>query len=426
MTQVVSGSAMDRKLEKKSTSKPYLISGAIGALLLVIYLGISQSGAGRNSLSLDKNQLKIASVTLDTFEDFIPIRGQVAPLKTVYLDAIEGGRVEKILVEDGTMLKAGQPIVQLSNTSLQLSVTRNEALVTEQLNNMRTIELQLEQNRLAHKRNLIEINYQIKRLNRLVKRHRKLFAQNRLSASELEATEDELEYQIQRRDVTLESQKTDARLQESQLKSLQTASKQLQRNLSFSRQNLDNLHVKAPIDGKLSGLDIEIGQSIKKGGRLGQVSDPSALKIRAFIDEFYLSRVFKGQQAELVQQGKTFTLSIGKIYPKVNNGQFETDLLFEHNAPPPLRLGQSQQLKLKLGDNTQARLIPNGSFLQDSGGNWVYVLLEGGHSAEKRLIKTGRRNSQYVEVLSGLQTNEQLITSGYSNFSDYDYLELRD
>lgn len=424
ITDSLSGAAMDRKIEKKNFPlKNLLVGSGIAIMVLVLGFYIVDQGRGR-SLVIDNNRVVISRVTRGLYEDFIPIRGRVTPKKTVYLDMIEGGQVDQKFLEDGAMVKAGDLIVVLNNTSLQLDVARNEAMVTEQLNNMRTIELQLEQNRLGHKRNLVEMNYQIKRLQRKVARLADLDSAGVVIKSQLEDAQDELEYYRNRRIVTLESQSTDARLQETQLAFLKKSSSQLEESLVLARKNLDALNVRAPVDGKLSGLDVEVGQSIKKGGRLGQIDDPDSFKLRVNIDEFYLSRVDIGQAAHFDRDGDRYELTISKIYPQVNNGQFEIDLLFNDEEPGGIRRGQTIQAKLTLGDSNSATLIPNGAFYQDTGGNWMFVVSDDGSQAVKRNVRLGRRNSRHIEVLDGLEVGEEVITSPYSSFKEMDRLKL--
>ncbi|MGB5163937.1 MAG: efflux RND transporter periplasmic adaptor subunit [Woeseiaceae bacterium] len=419
----VSGQGMDRKVEK-STPMAHKIGYAAGAVLLLLALWwlVDALLAGR-SLSVNSQRISVSTASLGTFEDFIPLRGRLVPRSTVFLDAIEGGRVEEILVEDGTLVKAGEPIAVLSNTNLQLEVLGREAAVTEQLNNMRTIELQLEQNRLSHKRNLVEIDYQITRLTRSIARQKELVTRDLISQSTLDELQDELEYYQNRREVTLESQSTDVRMQEQQLKQLRTAGDQLQAGLGFARKNLDDLNVRAPLDGKLSGFNIEVGQSIVRGGRLGQVDDPDGYKLNVKIDEFYLGRVDLQQQAVAEHNGKDIELRVSKIYPAVKEGQFEVDMVLASD-PVGLRRGQTMQVRLTLGDNSDAVLIPNGSFYQDTGGNWVFVVSPDGSEAVKRTVRLGRRNTEFIEVLDGLEPGEKVITSPYTSFTDMDRLTL--
>jgi HlyD family secretion protein len=378
---------------------------------------------GGRSLSVNAQRITVSTVTTGTFEDFIPLRGRLVPRSTVFLDAIEGGRVEQILVEDGAIVEAGDMIAVLSNTNLQLEVLGREAAVTEQLNNMRTIELQLEQNRLSHKRNLVEIDYQITRLSREINRQRELISKNLVSQSTVDQLEDELTYYQNRREVTLESQATDARMQEQQLQQLRDAGEQLQAGLEFARKNLDDLSVRAPVAGKLSGFNIEIGQSIARGGRLGQIDDPDGYKLNARIDEYYLGRVDLQQVASAEHNGRDLDLRVSKIYPQVNEGQFEVDMIFAEQ-PEGLRRGQTLQTRLTLGDNTDATLIPNGAFYQETGGNWVFVVAPSGGEAVKRNVSLGRRNTKFIEVLDGLEPGENVITSPYTSFVGMDRLNL--
>ena len=419
-----SGVGMDRAIAKKKLP-PRRLATAVALVTIAALIGwyLFEQAGGR-SLVIENSRVVISPVTEGLFEDFIPIRTRVTPRKTVFLDIIEGGQVEQRLVDDGAMVKAGDLIVVLNNTSLQLDVARNEALVTEQLNNMRTIELQLEQNRLQHKRNLVELDYQIKRLNRQVERYSNLDNAGVAARSQLEDARDELEYYNNLRRVTRESQATDARLQESQLEFLRTSGNQLKSGLAFAQKNLDGLNVRAPVDGKLSGLDVEVGQSIPRGGRLGQIDDPYRFKLRANIDEFYLGRVDLGQSAHFEKDSQQYETIISKIYPQVSNGQFEVDLLFIGDEPKGIRRGQTIQVRLTLGDSNSALLIPNGAFFQDTGGNWMFVVGADGSEAVKRNVRLGRRNSRYIEVLDGLELGEEVITSPYSSFKEMDRLHL--
>jgi HlyD family secretion protein len=419
----VSGQGMDRAVKKETPLGRKIGYVAIGLLVLVFAWWLIELLLGGRSLSVNSQRIAVSDVTTGTFEDFIPLRGRLMPRSTVYLDAIEGGRVEQVLVEDGAMVETGDLIAVLSNTNLQLVVLGREAEVTEQLNFMRTLELQLEQNRLSHKKNLVEIDYQIVRLNRSIERQRGLASENLVSQSTIEELEDELNYYRNRREVTLESQATDARLQEQQLLQLREAGEQLKESLAFARKNLDDLNIRAPIAGKLSGFNIEIGQSIERGGRLGQIDDPDQFKLNVQIDEFYLGRVDLQQAASAEHKGRDLDLQISKIYPQVKEGQFEVDMLFDEQ-PDDLRRGQTLQLRLTLGDNADALLIPNGSFYQETGGNWIFVVSPDGSEAVRRPVRLGRRNTEFIEVLDGLEAGEKVITSPYASYTGLDRLKL--
>ena len=419
----ISGQGMDRIVERKMPLSRKAGFGIIGVLLLVFAWWFINTLLDGRSLSVDTGRITVSTVTSGTFEDYIPLRGRLMPRSTVYLDAIEGGRVEQVLVEDGTMVEAGDPIAVMSNTNLQLVVLGREAEVTEQLNFMRTIELQLEQNRLSHKRNLVEIDYQIVRLTRSVERQRDMAMKNLVSQSTIDELEDELKYYRDRRAVTLESQATDARLQEQQLNQLRIAGNQLRSSLDFARKNLDDLNVRAPITGRLSGFNVEVGQSIERGGRLGQIDDPDGFKLNVRIDEYYLGRVDLQQVAIAEHNRRSLDLEIAKIYPQVNDGQFEVDMTFV-DEPIGLRRGQTLQLRLTLGDNSGALLIPNGSFYQETGGNWIFVVSPDNTEAIKRPVRLGRRNVDFIEVLDGLEAGEKVVTSPYTSYAGMDRLAL--
>jgi HlyD family secretion protein len=419
----ISGQGMDRVVAKKTPVARKIGYGAAAILAAIFIYWLAGMLLGGRSLSVNAQRIYVSPVTVGIFEDFIPLRGRLVPRSTVYLDAIEGGRVEQVLVEDGAPVEAGDPIALLSNTNLQLEVLGREAAVTEQLNNMRTIELQLEQNRLSHKRNLVEIDYQIIRLNRSIERQRELAAKNLVSQSTVDELQDELNYYMNRREVTLESQATDTRMQAQQLQQLRDAGEQLQAGLGFARKNLDDLNVRAPVDGKLSGFNIEVGESIVRGGRLGQIDDPNGYKLNVQIDEFYLGRVDLQQVATAEHGNRDYGLQVAKIYPQVNNGQFDVDMIFDQE-PADLRRGQTLQLKLTLGDNSDAVLIPNGSFYQETGGSWVFVVSPDGTEAVKRTVRMGRRNTEFIEVLDGLEPGEKVITSPYTSYVGMDRLTL--
>lgn len=417
-------SGMDKVVEKtlfEKWKKPIFYSA--GGLVVLILVLVFMPEGGR-VLKIQNDRVVISEVTRGEFDDYIPVRAQVAPLRTVFLDAIEGGRVEEIYIEDGASVEAGQPLVLLSNTTLQLTVLSNEAQVSEQLNNLRNTELALEQNRLSHKSNLIDINYNIIRLSREIERKRPLVKSGFVSKSEFEQLVDEYDFYVARREVTLESQANDERLQKAQMVQLKIAGEQLKKNLEVAQKNLENLNVKAPVNGRLTAFNVEIGQSLSRGERIGRVDDPSNFKVTANIDEFYLGRVDIGQIADFSISGQSYALRISKIYPQVTNGTFEVDMVFTSEEPTGIRRGQTVQLNLQLGDPSTSVLIPNGAFYQDTGGNWIFVVAPDGSRAIKRNIRLGRRNVRFIEVLDGLEPGEKVITSPYTNFIDMDRLEM--
>lgn len=419
-----SGQNMDRVIERRYPKwlRPAIIGAVIACTLLFGFFFLEPS-SGR-VLRIEGSQVAISSVMQGEFEDFIPIRGRATPATTVYLDAVEGGRVEEVFVEDGAVLSAGTAIVRLSNASLQLDVISREAQVTEQLNNAQTLELQLEQNRIRNKRDVIEANYQVKRLSRLHERRLQLLENGHVSQEEFDANEDELEYWANLKAVRLEAQASDEKLQKAQLSQIRISVNQLQTNLAFARKNLDNLNIKAPINGQLTAFNLEVGQSIARGERVGQIDEPNNFKLVALVDEFYLNRIDIGQVATAESGGETYKLVVKKIYPQVRNGQFEVDLFFLDQAPADLRRGQNISSRLSLSDPSEAILLPNGAFFQDTGGQWVFVVDGEGSFAQRRPVRLGRKNTRFVEVVEGLTPGERVITSTYQNYMDMARLEF--
>jgi len=412
---------MDRKIAR-DTRKPRLIAAAAvlaGGILLTLWMTRDNS----TSFTLDGQRIRIAEVSTGTYEDYIPLRAAVEPERTVYLDAIEGGRVEAILVEEGAVVEAEQPLIELSNTQLQLDVIAREAEVSEQLNNLRNTQLAIEQNRLKLKSDLIEIDYQIIRLTRLVDRYEELQGKQFLSQNDYENSSDELEYWNKRRVVTLESQAQDERVRLAQIEQLNSSVAQLEKNLTLTRANLDNLLIRAPRSGQLTSLDAEIGQSKARGERLGQIDDIDRFKASALVNEFYLNRVAVGQTALLDVDGREYVLEVSKVYPEVQAAQFEIDLRFKDGTPRDIRRGQTLQLRLVLGDTTQsAILLANGPFFTDTGGAWVFVLDADGKVARRRPVQFGRRNPNNIEVEAGLVPGDKVIVSSYASFIEVERL----
>jgi HlyD family secretion protein len=411
---------MDRKIETRSR-RPLMIGGAIAAVgvLLAIILFTDTS----TSFTLDGQRIRTAEVSNGMYEDYIPLRASVEPEKTVYLDAIEGGRVDAILVEEGAFVEQGQPLIDLSNTSLQLDVIAREAEVSEQLNNLRNTQLAIEQNRLKLKSDLIEIDYQVIKLTRLVNRYEELDDNQFISKTDYENSRDELQYWSNRRVVTEESQAQDEKIRLTQIEQLDSSVEQLEKNLSLARGNLDNLLIRAPRSGQLTSMDAEIGESKARGERLGQIDDVDRFKATALVNEFYLNRVRIGQQAQLEIDGRDYRLEISKIYPEVQASQFEIDLRFVGDAPTDIRRGQTLQLRLVLGDTRErAVLLANGPFFNDTGGAWVFVLGPDGKTATRRPVQLGRRNPNMIEVDGGLVPGDEVIISSYANFIEVERL----
>jgi HlyD family secretion protein len=421
MSSQSSPGGMDRRIETRSR-RPYLVAAGAAAVVALVAAAFLTDGTS-TSFTLDGQRIRTATVSTGMYEDYIPLRASVEPERTVYLDAIEGGRVERILVEEGAFVEEGQPLVDLSNTSLQLDVIAREAEVSEQLNNLRNTQLAIEQNRLKLKSDLIEIDYQIVRLQRLVNRYEELEGNQFISKTEYEDARDELEYWTNKRVVTRESQEQDEKIRLAQIEQLESSVSQLEKNLTLARSNLDNLLIRAPRSGQLTSLNAEIGESKARGERLGQIDDVDRFKATALVNEFYLNRVRQGQQALLDIGGREHRLEISKIYPEVQASQFEIDLRFLGTAPTDIRRGQTLQLRLILGDTAdQATLLANGPFYNDTGGAWVFVLDPNGEVATRREVQLGRRNPNNIEVEAGLLPGDEVIISSYANFIEVDRL----
>jgi len=412
---------MDRKIERATRKPLFVIGGIAAATLLIIVIWVSRDSS--TSYTLDGQRIRTSTVETGVFEDYIPLRATVEPERTVFLDAIEGGRVENILVDDGAYVEEGQPILELSNTSLQLDVIAREAEVSEQLNNLRNTQLAIEQNRLSLKSDLIEIDYQISRLDRLVGRYVELEGNQFISKNEYEDAVDELAYWRSRREVTRESQTQDETIRLAQIEQLETSVGQLEKNLTLTRANLDNLLVRAPRAGQLTSLNAELGESKGRGERLGQIDDIDRFKTTSLVNEFYLNRVVVGQRAQLDVDGRRYKLEVSKVYPNVQASQFEIDLRFIGEAPPDIRRGQTLQMRLVLGDpDSNAILLANGPFFNDTGGAWVFVMDQNRSVATRRNVELGRRNSNNIEVVAGLTDGDEVIISSYSNFITVDRL----
>jgi HlyD family secretion protein len=414
---------MDRAVERRPW--PRLAPWAVGAGVLLALVALFWAYAPRSgSQTVATDRLTISTVRNGTFEDFIPLRARVTPLLTVYLDAIEGGRVEKILVEDGTMLAKGQPIVELSNAELQLSTLARQTEVEQQINNMRSQELALSQTRLANERAILEAGLALQKTRLQYNREAPLAERGFVPGKQFADTAAQLRYEENRFAALRRTQSNDERLQSSQLAEQRGSMHSMQSGLAIARDNLDALNLRAPVGGQLSGFNLQVGESLSRGQRIGQIDSPGRNKLMAGVDEFYLGRVQLNQKASVERNGKTYAAKVTKIYPQVQNGQFQVDLQFTGGEPADIQRGQTLQAKLTLGDAAPARLLPNGAFYNETGGAFVFVVAPDGASAVKRSVRLGRRNDAAIEVLDGLDPGERVITSPYTGFADKVRLDL--
>jgi HlyD family secretion protein len=418
-----SGGGMDRVVASRRFSTRVKI-GLGAALLLIAGLLFYFLAPGTNSQNVPADRLTISTVSQGRFDDFLPLRARVEPSLTVYLDAVEGGRVERILVEDGARVQRGQLLAVMSNADLQLNVLARQTEVIQQINSMRSQELALNQSRLANERARIEADLATQTARRNYEMQRPLADRGFVSGRSFADSRDTFEANRRRSDVLRRQQADDERLQTSQLAQLRESAGALNSSLGIARGSLDSLNLRAPVDGQLTSFSIQIGQSLNRGERLGQIDSAGRNKLRAQVDEFFLGRVSENLVADAEINGRNYRMRVSKIYPQVRNGQFEIDLQFVGPEPSELQRGQTVQVRLTLGAPSRARLIPNGAFYEATGGNWVFVVSADGRSAERRQVRLGRRNPEYVEVLSGLEPGERVITSSYTGFQERDRLSI--
>jgi HlyD family secretion protein len=418
-----SGGGMDRVVAKRGLGRNEKIGlGAFGlVLLLALFYYFAPSA---NSQTVPVARLTISTVSQGRFDDFLPLRARVEPSLTVFLDAVEGGRVERVVVEDGAMVSQGQLLAVLTNPELQLNVLARQTEVTQQLNSMRSQELALNQTRLANERARIEADLATETARRQYEMQRPLAQRGFVAGRTFADSRDTYEANRRRSAVIHRQQAEDERLQSSQLAQLRSSTSAMNQSLEIARLSLDSLNLRAPVAGQLTSFDIQIGQSLQRGVRLGQIDSAGHNKLRAQVDEFYLGRVAVNQVADAEVAGRHYRMRVSKVYPQVRNGAFEIDLRFIDAEPADLQRGQTVQVRLTLGAPSQARMIPNGSFYNDTGGAWLFVVAPDGRSAARRNVRLGRRNNDYIEVLGGLDPGERVITSPYTGFVERDRLSL--
>ncbi len=416
---------MDRKIEKKKWPPKKIATLAAMVIFVAAVIYIFLFKFRQSTLNVQKERITISTVSKGPFQEFIPIIGNVLPINTVYLDAIEGGRVEKIYVEAGTIVKKGDPMLKLVNTDLLLTVMWREGDLFEQSNNLRSTRLSLEQYRLQLNQELTQVENQLLQQKRTFERYQELIKEDLISKHEYELAKDQYEYLLKRRNLTAESQQNELKFRQIQVEALEDSLKRMEENLKVAKEKIENLTIRAPVSGHLTSLNAEIGESKAPGQRLGQIDILEGFKVRAGIDEHYITRIETGKTGEFELAGSTYNLVVKKIYPEVSEGRFEVDLNFEDREPPGVRRGQTLHIRLELSDVSEALLLPRGGFYQTTGGNWVYVVDESGSFASKRKIKINRYNPDVFEVVEGLAPGEKVITSSYESFGNMERLVLK-
>ncbi|MDR8393452.1 HlyD family efflux transporter periplasmic adaptor subunit [Aliifodinibius sp. S!AR15-10] len=421
----ISSAGMDRKIEKKFWT-PKRIGMIIGGLLLIgLFLYSFIFMDVRSTLNVERDRLTISTVQEDSFQEFIQVTGTVQPIQTIYLDALEGGVVEQIFLESGTMVERGDTILTLSNSDLRLSVMQQTSSIYDQINQTRNSRLNIETNTLSLRERLANAENQLHITRSDYQRQQKLYEKELVSEQSYIEAKENYEYQRKRHNLIYESFKQDSIRAAQQLQQIDESLDRMWRSLEAVQEILDKLVVTAPIAGQLSTVELNPGQSISPGERIGQVDILESYKVRVGIDEFHLSRISPGLEGSFDFAGQTHQLFISKVYPVVENGQFEVDMEFSGESPSGLRRGQTLRIRLELGESANALLLSRGGFYQATGGNWVYKVSEDGEQAVRHDINLGRQNPEYFEVLSGLEPGDRVITSSYDTFGDNEVLNLQ-
>ena len=420
-------SPMDRRVETGSgTRRRWLLLGAGAAVLLAVAAALYVRFALTRSVTVREASVVIAPVRMEVFTEYVPATAVVAPRTTAYLDAVEGGQVAEVYVEEGAFVKRGQVLIKLKNTNLQLEMLGRQAQLMEQLDRLNQTILSFEQARVTHEKELIESSAQIDQLAQRQQRREALRATGMVSREEVDELAIDLTRARKLQAAALEARDIDDKFRNEQVTQLSSAIKTTRENLDVASETMQSLLVKAPITGQLTALSADLGAAKTPGQRIGQIDDSTAYKVEAGIDEFYLGRVKPGQLATAESNGKTWKLEVAKVYTQVTDRQFKVDLHFTQAAAPEgLRRGQSMQIRLEVGAPSRGLVTANGPFFEETGGNWVFVLPATGSVAQRRAVRFGRRNPEQIEVLSGLTAGERILSSGYEQLRKFDRIEIK-
>jgi HlyD family secretion protein len=415
---------MDRpRVRRRGVPRAAVIGGAVVAACAVL-AGWFVLDPAERSLRIEASKLTVATVSAASFHDFIPLRGQVLPLDSIVLDAVLGGRVEEVLAEAGQRVTAGQALLRLSDPTLELSAISSEAQIIQQINTQLSLQLSFENTKTGDAKAVTDADYNIIRLGREVARRQPLAAKGFQSQETLDQSSDELGYQKRLKEIALDALQRDAVVIKRSSALIEQTASRLDENLAAAKRELDALVVRAPADGVLTALDAHVGEQKARGQHLGQVDRDGGFKVSVPVDEFYLARVKPGQHVAVTVDGAPSALVVTKVYPEVKDGKFNIDLAWDTGEPAGLRRGQAVQGKLELGGDLPARVLPAGPFLETSGGAWVFVVAGNGDSAERRSVKLGRRTTESVEVLSGLEPGDRVVTSDYAGLERIDRLVI--
>ena len=407
---------MDRPLDPRPARRRRRLLWLGASVTIILVLLLASVTLGRDRVRVARDRVGTGVVVQGQFREYIPVTGTVQPIRTVFLDAVQGGVVEEVFVEDGHAIQAGSPILRLANQQFQMDAINREAQLLDQQNNLRTTRLSMDQQTNTWKQQLLQLEYELKQLERTFRLNEGLKERDLVAPQEYERSREEYELALERRDLLKANIRNDSLFRRSQEGQIDASLELIDDNLAFLRRSLENLTVRAPIDGQLSGLRAEIGQTIAQGIRIAQIDVLDAYKVRARIGEHYVARVGEGLSGTFSFAGGDHQLTVAKVYPEVSNGEFEADLYFTGDAPDGIRRGQSLQVRLQLSEDMQAVMVPRGAWFQDTGGSWVYVLKDG--VAVKRDVELGRQNPDHYEVRSGLQPGDTILTSRYEAFNN--------
>lgn len=416
---------MDKVLpKKKGLQKKHIGYIAIGlAIIVLIYMAFF---ADRTSTyKVEKDKLIIETVTEDQFNDYITVPGTVEPITTIFLDADEGGRVEEKLIEEGSMVKKGDIILRLSNPDLYMNILNSESLLAEKENFLRTTQIEMEQERLMIKRELVTLKYDIERKARNFQQNETLIKDSLISKEDYLRSKEDLDMASTSRDLYIERQKQDSVFRSVNVETIKKDLQNMRNNLDMVKKRVENLNVRATVDGELGILNAEIGQQITRGENMGQINVLTSYKVTSQIDEHYIDRVRAQLNATLDRQNSKFDLTVRRVFPEVRNGTFKIEMIFRDSMPDNIRTGQTYYISLQLGQPKVSVLVPIGGFFQETGGQWIFVLDPSESFATKRNISIGRKNPKYYEVLDGLKAGEKVIVSGYETFGKNEKLILK-
>ncbi|PRD47344.1 efflux RND transporter periplasmic adaptor subunit [Sphingobacterium haloxyli] len=416
---------MDRPIQQKKWNSKRILTLA-GTVGIIILIGASYYFTSGNSrLNVDADRISIAEVKEGAFQEFIPINGTVLPISSIYLDASVGGRVEEKYVEDGAILKKDDPIMRLANTDQELSLVQQETQVLNLLTQAQIARTNAEQMTINNRNQMADVQQAFREAERVYSLNQKLYKEKAIGSQEYEKSANEYNYQKQRVVLTKQILRQDSISNNQKALQDQKTYERTQSALDLMRKKVDDLIVRAPVDGQLTSFDAEIGQNKNAGERLGQIDVLTGFKVRADIDEHYINRIFTEQIGEFTLSGKVYKLKIKKVYTQVTNGRFQVDMEFEGQTPSSVRRGQTLQIRLALSDETTALLLAKGGFYQQTGGNWIFKLDKNGNTAYRADIQLGRQNPEYYEVIGGLQPGDKVIVSSYETYDKIQELNVR-